>query len=140
MSLTDEQRAEHQEITEKMDALWKRHWELDAMVRRDKAQAFIGKFFRFRNNFVPAESWWEYVAITGVEEDGILRGVRFARSTETPDPEVNFKMCAIQYDPSELEDLKRNEEIPREMFVGYVSHFLMDQQTVINGLLKEKTA
>jgi len=141
MSLADAQRADRQLINETLDSLRKRLWELDAALRRDKAQPRVGKFFRFRNNIVPSESWWEYVAITGVTEDGMLRGVRFARSMEHPDPDLNFKMGSIYFEPSELEEIWRYEEIPRGVFEGHVSHFLLDQQEVIDRLLgKEKTS
>ena len=56
-------------------------WALEAAEKAEQNRGFVGRFFKCSNSYScpasDADRWWLYTAVTSIDADGELTGVRF---------------------------------------------------------------
>jgi len=76
-------------------------YEAEQKRRRTTNAKTVGKCFAYRNSYSSGEEWWLYLMITGMDDNGYLRGIQFQH---TADDSIEFKSINwMAWPPSKID-------------------------------------
>ncbi len=70
-----------EELEKQITVLREEVYTIDVEKRKAINRPAVGKYYRCRNIYGSGKEWWLYIAITGMDKDGMLTGWQFEQSS-----------------------------------------------------------